>query len=203
MARCKASAADSEVCISGESVLDADVMRYDYAYRHGGVYHDDDADFIVPPVQWPGRYPHLAWDNASLVVGIEFPRARGTGPSGCCLQFVQWTFAAARGSSVLGEVARRAKKNAVGGRVDDAVRLTGPLLFTTVILEHIGHVFDLEAAEATGAEYVSIYGERIIVLPYRAFGIHPFHQNVRRRPLREQLVQHNFLGRWRNERGNV
>ena len=40
-------------------MLDADVMRYDYAYRHGGVYHDDDADFIVPPVQWPGRYSPL------------------------------------------------------------------------------------------------------------------------------------------------
>lgn len=195
MARCSLS---SEKCIDGGTVLDADVMRYKYAYEHGGVYHDDDARLIVQPSEWPARYPTLDWNKATLIVGVEFPRPRGVGPSGCCLQFVQWAFAASKGSRILHETATRAKANMNHGAIANAVALTGPVLFTNIILKHLGHVFNLREVEENGALYSTIYGEMVIVLPYRAFGVHPQHQNVNIFPSEQQLVRHSFLGRWKN-----
>lgn len=189
-------------CIGGGSVLDADINRYAHAFTHGGIYRDDDVSMIVNPRGWHNRFPSLPWTLADLVVGVEFPQPMGTGPSGCCLQFVQWIFGARRSAKVLGAVVRAARLNVRANHdVASAVTLTGPILFTSIILKHIGSAFDLRAVEAGGAGYASVItGETIIVLPYRAFGIHPHHRgsHIKTTPADQQLARHHFKGRWRH-----
>jgi hypothetical protein len=192
------------VCLPSPTVLHADVNRYEHAAAFGGVYHDDDATLVVPPRHWHTRFPKLPWAAADLVIGVEFPRPAGRGPPGCCLQFVQWAFGARAGTGLMADVARQARANARGD-VRDAVELTGPAMFTRVVLAHIGHSFNLAAVEASGSAYASAKtGELVIVLPYRAFGIHPAHRgpHIRTTPTRQQLVRHGFRGRWRAKRSH-
>jgi hypothetical protein len=195
-----------EHCISGGNILDSDVARYAYAADVGGVYHDDDAEFVKLPNEWPAVFPHLPWRNASIVIGIEFPRpyvhvAKATSP-GCCLQFVQWSFACSKGSLIMKSIASLGRQNLRQNPTDtlDAVYLTGPAMFTHSLWRHIGHEFDLDDVEARGAAYTSPHtNEIVLVLPYRSFGLHPMHKgnHIRRNPVREQLVRHHFRGRWK------
>ena len=194
------------VCLSGGSVLDADVARMQYVSQHGGLYLDTDARCILPPRSWPQAYPNLDWDNASLLIGIEFPcpicAPPARGPDGSCLQFTNWAFAATAGNRILSEVAHEGRL-AIARRahVLDAVHATGPGLLTRVVLRHIGHVFNLANVENDGATYVSKRtGERVLVLPYRAFGIHMAHRgsHIKRHPTHQQLVRHQFKGSWRH-----
>lgn len=194
-----------EHCISGGNILHSDVARYAYAADVGGVYHDDDAKFIKLPKDWPAIFPHLPWKTASIVIGVEFPRpyvdAAKAGPPGCCLQFVQWSFACSKGSLIMKSIASLGRQNLKQNPTDTlkAVYLTGPALFTHTLWKHIGHVFDLNEVEAQGAAYTSLHtNETVIVLPYRSFGIHPMHQgnHIQREPASEQLVRHQFKGRW-------
>lgn len=116
------------------------------------------------------------------------------------LQFVQWAFAARAGSLILKEAARTAKRNILqGATTDEALTATGPAMFTRVVLNHLTE-FNLTKVEHTGAVYVTKYGERVAVLPYRAFGIHPLHKNVNRGKPAERLLLHAFKGRWRSGR---
>ena len=192
----------TEHCISGGNVLNSDVARYAHAAKFGGVYHDDDAQFIKQHKLWPTVYPHLPWRNASLVIGIEFPRPYGQGPPGCCLQFVQWSFACKRGSLIMESIAKQAQLNLDQNPTSthNAVELTGPLLFTQTIYRHMRDAFILSDVEHHGAAYRSLLTkEIIIVLPYRAFGIHWAHSgsHIRRDPSSDWLVRHKFKGRWR------
>lgn len=196
---------NADVCLSGGTVLDADVARFDYVGTHGGLYLDTDARRRVAPAHWPRAYPGLPWAAATLVVGVEFPRPIGRGADGCCLQFVNWAFASAPGCRILAEVAEAGQRAiARGARVRDAVHATGPGLFTRVLLRHIGHAaFDLAKVEAGGHPYTSRYtNETIIVLPYRAFGVHPAHRgtHINPNPPHQQLVRHGFRGSWRARR---
>jgi hypothetical protein len=189
----------SVTCISSGNVLDADIDRYKHAFLYGGVYHDEDVRMLAQPSQWHERFPALPWDRADLVVGVEFPNPIGTGTSGCCLQFLQWIFGARKHVRVMADVLRVAQQNVITNRDEQsAVELTGPRVFTSVILTHIGPAFDLAAVEAGGAAYASkITNETILVLPYRAFGIHPLHRGFATEPRHQRLAQHLFKGRWR------
>jgi len=191
---------EHEVCLDGGSILDSDIDRYEYGFQNGGVYHDDDAHFKHRPHLWPSVYPNLPWDTASLVVGVEFPLERGTGPPGCCLQFVQWVFASQSGSLILKDAVKTAKENVKRScNPNNALDTTGPAMFTNIILNHIGPQFDLSVVEEHGSFYLTKFDETIIVLPYRAFGVHPLHKgsHIHPAPTHEQLVRHEFKGRWR------
>ena len=187
-------------CFDGGTILDSDIYRYKHGCAHGGVYHDDDASFRVSPHLWPRVYPHLPWRAASLVVGVEFPRPVGIGAPGCCLQFVQWAFASQPNSSLLCDAAALAAQRAAENHDPrNALGLTGPVMFTEVILRHIGNQFNLSDVENAGASYTT-KGDTMIVLPYRAFGVHRAHRgpHINFLPANEQLVRHGFKGRWRS-----
>jgi hypothetical protein len=47
-----------------------------------------------------------------------------------------------------------------------------------------------------------ITNETILVLPYRAFGIHPSHRGFTTKPRHQRLAQHLFKGRWRKRNTN-
>ena len=180
-----------EACFNpGPCVEDADIGRYRQGYLTGGVYHDTDAHFQVEPKDWPRRYPHLPWSDATLVVGIEFP---DTG------QLCQWAFAGAPRSIIFRQAVRKAQMN-LRRDVADVVQATGPAMWTEVLKLHIGHRYSPEDVEARGgAAYRSrASGDLVIVLPYRAFGMHPSHRGYATVPASQILVVHEFRGRWRN-----
>ena len=174
----------------GPTIQDADIGRYQLMHDHGGVYHDTDAHFVVSPEDWPSRYPHLDWEAADIVVGVEFPN---TG------QLCQWVFAAAPRSQLLFHAYKTANSNRNRG-VADVIQSTGPGMWTGVIMTHIGKPLNIDEIERIGGrEYRSnVTGELLLILPYRAFGIHTSH-GYKRTPRKEVLVRHDFLGRWRNQ----
>ncbi len=197
--RCPARGAD--VCIECSSVLEADVRSFEYIAIHGGVYIDTDVTVKRGPSEWPAAFPLLPWRSGPLVVGVEFPRPPGVGTDGCCLQFAHWTFMAAAGSGILKEVAATGRRAIARGAAErDAVHATGPGCLTRVLLRHIGAAFNLSAVELSGGAYTSEHtGELVVILPYRAFGIHPAHRgdHITRTPVHQQLVRHAFRGSWR------
>jgi len=172
-------------------VEEADIARYRLGYEQGGIYHDNDVTFVVPPEQWPSRYPHLPWSKATLVVGIEFP---DTGQVGIHV------FAAAPNSGILKRAYRRALKNRKMGILKDPVQATGPFMFSQVLREVVGPAYDPQKVENSGgmAYNATLTKDCVIILPYRAFGIHPSHSH-NKLPSSQVLVKHKFNGSWRGK----
>ncbi|KAJ7461964.1 alpha-1,6-mannosyltransferase subunit [Mycena latifolia] len=132
-------------------VLRADFFRYLILLARGGVYSDIDTHALQPADLW---VPAPLAPDAGLVVGIEadpdsedwhkwFARR---------VQFCQWTLRAKAGHPVLREAVARITEETLrlqragafdtGGAGLDVMELTGPGVWTDVLMAHFNREFD-------------------------------------------------------------
>lgn len=204
----------------------ADLFRYLAVHHFGGVYSDTDVRPLIPLTGWLQAFGWTDLTQGFsarklLIAGVEFPRPSHGSP----LQIVQWTFAAtAPGHPLLLSVAEEVRNRVSRIPFDPDQReacvllRTGPAAWTSAILSYIQtHCDEALRGQKDGyprclhpiaqiekrGQYLPLtddLGERwnLLLLPYRAFGYHPHHgKDVIKKPFSQHLVQHQFLGHWR------
>ena len=153
------------------TVEKTDLFRYAIIYERGGIYCDADVQIVRHPSKWP---------EGDALIGVEFQSP---------FQLNQWTFAARRGSEILRHVISHIDNRLACGA--GTVEKTGPVAWTKAILD----VCDLESVRGVDeAVNIECLGEKIWILPYRAFSWPGWAQGAKLHP---NLVRHNFRGSWK------
>lgn len=174
-------------------VQQADLFRYAAIYHGGGVYADVDTVCLAPLPSY------VDMDASRLVVGLEmtpddWPRGVAHYVQNYCspMQVLQWVFAAPPRHPVLGRILERIRFLVGQCRPEQLARwssasrftleLTGPMLFTQVLLE---------LAAQPG-------GSHAVVLQRAVWGALP--SESRQPDVRAQMkVAHLFSGSWKPE----
>lgn len=204
----------------------ADLFRYLAIYHLGGTYSDTDVKPLIKVEKWAETFgwkegaQGFSLEN-TLLIGIEFPRQ--SDEERLPLQFCQWTFASTTAKhpilkAVADEVKSRARNIPFNRDAPEktVVRRTGPIAFTSAILKYIaahsdkgkdGYVgnypramLPIKEIEKKG-QFLSFKDEdmswNLLILPYRAFGFHPWHgDDVIKEPKSQHLIHHEFLGKF-------
>eukprot|EP01062_Namystynia_karyoxenos_P043637 TRINITY_DN31965_c0_g1_i1.p1 TRINITY_DN31965_c0_g1~~TRINITY_DN31965_c0_g1_i1.p1 ORF type:complete len:364 (+),score=68.40 TRINITY_DN31965_c0_g1_i1:74-1093(+) len=205
----------------------ADLFRYIAVGALGGVYADSDVEPYVPVSEWLARMHWPPSTRPDAVIGVEFyrPKVRACGGRNYSvpLQLVQWVFAARRASELLRAVVREVllAVRQVQGTEDDCVQVrTGPQVWTRAVLRFIaqhsggadptphgplprvlGPAGATRDALAHRGMLLQLGPERLLLLPYRAFGFHQLHRDsyasAERNASHQRLARHWFEGSWR------
>ena len=198
----------------------ADLFRYVAIYTLGGIYADSDVEALSPLSAWTKEFKH---DNLSLadldfIFGIEFTSEQkdykhvGHLP----FQLTQFTFGAAKGSFIISDIidaVADAILNVPQGSDALILQRTGPAIFSRAIIDTIAKyspspgVDDIGYPKAlsemtslnTNGQFLTLNrdGTRIqgLILPYRAFAFHPFHNTGEK----AVLTVHQYESSWRTE----
>ncbi|KAJ7224776.1 glycosyltransferase family 32 protein [Mycena rebaudengoi] len=200
-------------------ILKADFFRYLILLARGGVYSDIDTTALTPIREWLARAAASAKKPAGgidasalgLVIGIEadagtlgnwrakFPRR---------VQLCQWTIQARAGHPVLraavANITIEALRRTASGSwtrgtgvmpSDDILELTGPAVWTDVVLRGEGRDDVARLYGHVGRDEGGGYG----VLPITSFNPDNWHLGARGVKDRMAFAKHGFQGSWKSE----
>lgn len=179
------------------SVQKADLFRYGYIFKNGGIYSDVDTVCEAPL----DSYIDISQD--ALIVGVEmspkrykFGLAQYTSQYISPFQVLQWTFAASPKHLALGVMLDRIRYyvNSMSqqqlsdcSRVDRfTLELTGPMMFSQV-------VHDFLSGSRTG---------KVTLLEQLCWGYNPWHNRKVALPCEQIKVRHLFHGSWKPSLAN-
>lgn len=178
-------------------VLKADYFRYIILYVNGGIYTDIDTICRRPINTWTDGD-----DTIKLILGVEVDMDKYSDWKSMeyarNFQILQWTIASAPNHPILKDIIyqihdsvqfKTLDKTMVKGNILD---LTGPGVWTDVILKHLNTKYNVTHEKLTGIKYGKRIGD-IYILPRISFS--PF-DGEERDP--EVKVQHLFWGSWKN-----
>lgn len=194
-------------------VLRADFMRYLALALEGGIYSDMDTSLVKPIGDW---VPEEFRAETRLIVGLESdssPPVKGTTYE---VQFCQWTLASAPDHPTLWTMLDRIlakvgklKGGLLGDKLSDTnvLEITGPAAWTEVVFEHLNQVAGTGVGKPritwetlTGMTEPQLYGDTL-VLPIDGFATGVPHSHASRVKSKQTLIQHQFQGNWRDDKG--
>lgn len=175
-------------------VQKADLFRYAYIYKFGGVYSDVDTVCVAP------LSSYIDFDSEALVVGIEMSPGdftlglqRYTHQYASPFQVLQWTFAASPGHKALAVMLDRIRfyvntltpEQLSNWSLADrfTLELTGPMMFSQV-------VFDFLSGSREG---------KVTLLGQSVWGYNPWFNRQLAEDDERIKVRHLFHGSWKQE----
>ncbi|KAK8046930.1 hypothetical protein PG996_014994 [Apiospora saccharicola] len=190
-----------------DPILRADFLRYLVMLKEGGVWSDIDVNPQQPIDTWiPDEYR----DSVNVVIGIENDHQKQPIWPGVpySVQLSQYVMMAKPGhlafkklvSEVTENLERLLRSKRPGDRITfaDVMSTTGPFAFTNTFMDYFIYV---TGKEHTGDELSNLQEPKLIgdvlVLPKFAFGWLG-HEHVPERGDPRILVEHLFIGSWRD-----
>jgi len=200
--------------VAKAGVEKADIGRYLAIEAEGGVYVDNDVDALVPIDQWAKRFQH--GNDIDVILGVEYIACSALARDGCKewgakpLQITQWTIAAKPNNPMM--------RHALDKIVEEAPRIadternilvrTGPGAFTSAVFSYLsghglklpnmidfnnkeGHLFQVQEKG---------HVNKVLILPYRAFGFRSGQDEFLVGTSSDRLVQHMFAQSWTRQK---
>ncbi|VUC25191.1 unnamed protein product [Clonostachys rosea] len=205
--RQKADPAVADVFISlHDPILRADFLRYILMLAEGGVWADIDVFPHQPISNW---IPEEYRGSVNLVVGIENDHhKRPIWPgSPYSVQLSQYAILAKPSHPVFQRLVEQVADNlrsllqskSGGSRVtfEDVMSTTGPFAYTKVLMDYFSEKTGIQhnGDELDKLEHPILIGD-VLVLPKDSFGWLP-HENTHKKGDPSILVEHLFIGSWR------
>jgi len=180
----------------------SDIGRLLSIQSEGGVYADSDVRFEIPVQEWLPVYSYDHVKNVGMVLGIEFPRPDDYHKN--LFQISNFCMASKPRNPILGHVLDAIMKNLQEkpDQHDQILIRTGPVALTTAVLEVFNQSGvaqpDVQQAFNDGrGKLFEVMGNKVVILPYRAFGYSSFHgPDVIKGDGHDRLVVHEHLQRW-------
>ena len=144
-----------------------------------------------------------------MILGMEF---RDSGPGRFRFQIVQWTMASQAKHPILQRTVQLINETVAlvsnnEHPADDVISITGPVVFTRAVVEHLikhGRLREDQVRVSSSTQWVEVNDDAldankpfqvhdVLILHKNAFGYHKLHEQY----YGKRLVTHRFAGRWK------